>query len=122
MSNIAEKVTIPEGDIDIDTSGAKELGFTSDSFNPMSYLWRTGNTIVISFIVSTKKGEFRKLITRILELGFDFEIPTPSPRMAEIGRKQGWHICEKYFEDFGEIGQIITNKEPIKAEKKSCKQ
>jgi hypothetical protein len=104
-----KKESIPEGIINIDSKAAAVLGFTSQSFAPHSYLWRDGNTIIVSLIVSRAKGEFRKLIDRILELGFDFEIPTPSARMAEIGRKQGWNFRGKYDELFGVI-DIISNK------------
>ena len=109
----AKKDAIPEGIINIDSSAAKLLGFTTDGFDPHSYLWRNGNIIAISLIVAKKKGEFRKLITRILELGFDFEIPTPSARMIEIGKKQGWYFYEKFSDDFGEDIVIMTNKERI---------
>jgi len=107
-----EKNMILEGIIVVDSVSAIELGFTSEAFDPMSYLWRTGNTIIITVIVSKHRGEFRRLINRILELGFDFEIPTPSARMCEIGRKQGWTFCEKDDEQFGGI-DIITNKRLI---------
>ena len=100
---------IPEGIINIDSIGAKELGFTSEAFYPLSYLWRTGNIISISVIMSKKKGEFCKLIKRIMDMGFDFEIPTPSARMRQIGEKQGWHFCEIKSELFGMI-DILTNK------------
>jgi hypothetical protein len=99
-----------EGIIEIDTDSAKQLGFTSDRFFPQSYLWRTGNTITISFIMAKQKGMFRQLINAILENGFDFEIPTPSRRMCEIAKKQGWRFCQRYSEEFGEEVEIITNK------------
>jgi hypothetical protein len=101
---------VNEGIIKIDTDSAKQLGFTSDKFNPASYLWRTGNLITISLIFAKQKGMFRQLINAILENGFDFEIPAPSPRMREIGIKQGWHLYHEYSEDFGEEIEIITNK------------
>jgi hypothetical protein len=41
-----------DGIINIDTEPAKRLEFTSDKFNPASYLWKTGDTIVISFIMA----------------------------------------------------------------------
>jgi len=83
---------IYDGIINIDTEAAIKLGFTSDRFNPASYLWKQGNTIIISFIISKQKGEFCKLIQTIRKLGYDFEIPTPSRRMIEIGIKQKWKL------------------------------
>jgi hypothetical protein len=101
---------IDEGIINIDSEGAKQLGFTSDKFNPASWLWRTGNTITISFIVASKKGAFCQLMKAIAEQGFDFEIPTPSPRMLEIGKKQGWNFCQRDGEEG--VVDILTNKKP----------
>ena len=109
MSDIVNKELIPEGIINIDTQAGKYLCFTSDGFDPHSYLWRKGNTVVVSFIISKQKGRFQKMMARIVEMGFDFEIPAPTKRMAEIGRKQGWIFCKKDCEVFGRI-DIITNK------------
>jgi len=95
---------IPNGIIEIDTEAAKLLWFTSDRFDPASYLWKRGNTIIVSVIISKQKGMFCQLIKTIQELGFDFEIPTPSQRMFEIGIKQKWNFYRKC-----EI-EILTNK------------
>ena len=103
----SQTVKIPQGIIELNTEAAKHLGFTEDSFS--GYLWRTGNTITISVIIAKKKGEFCKLIKRIRELGFDFEIPTPSNRMIEIGIKQKWNFCQRDSEQFGAV-DILTNK------------
>ena len=100
---------INEGIINIDTESAIELGFTSDRFDPCSYLWRDGNTIIISLIMAKQKGFFRRLIEAILQKGFDFEIPTPSNRMREIGEKLRWNLCQKPDEVFGVV-EILTNK------------
>jgi len=102
-------MTISDGIINIDTESAKQLGFTSDRFDPHSYLWRMGNTIIISLIIAKQKGMFCRLIKSILEHGFDFEIPTPSNRMCEIGVKQGWNFCTKEDEMFSEV-EFLTNK------------
>ena len=104
---------IPEGIINIDTPAAKILGFTSDAFDPHSYLWRKGNIIVISMMISKKKGAFCKLMNNITELDFDFQIPTPSARMKEIGEKQGWYFYQIDSEQFGGI-DILTNIEEQK--------
>jgi hypothetical protein len=97
------------GIINIDTEAGKQLEFTSDKFNPASYLWKIGDTIVISFIVARQKGAFCQLIKNIAAQGFYFEIPTPSRRMREIGKKQGWHYCQREHEEFGPI-DILTNR------------
>ena len=102
------KILHGDGIIEIDTEPAKLLGFTSDKFEPCSYLWRKGNTIIISAIMSETKGAFRELMETIQQLGFDFEIPTPSLRMREIAAKQGWIACEKDSEIFGVV-EVLTN-------------
>ena len=98
-----------DGIINIDTEPAKRLEFTSDKFNPASYLWKTGDTIVISSIMAKQKGAFSKLIKNITANGFYFEIPTPSSRMREIGEKQGWNYYQREYEELGTI-EILTNK------------
>jgi hypothetical protein len=108
MTQNVDKDLIPEGVININSPAAKHLYFTSDRFNPHSYLWRTGNTITISFIMSKQKGNFRRLMNRIIEMGFDFEIPTPSGRMVEIAKKQDWVFRKKDCEAFGCV-DIITS-------------
>jgi hypothetical protein len=97
------------GMINIDTEQALSLGFTSDNFNPASYLWKTGDTIVISFIIAKQKGAFYRLIKAITEKGFYFEIPTPSARICEIGEKQGWNWFQREDEELGLI-DILTNR------------
>jgi hypothetical protein len=101
-----------DGIINIDTEPAKLLEFTSDKFNPASYLWKTGDTIVISFIMARQKGAFCQLIKNIAAQGFYFEIPTPSRRMREIGKKQGWHYCQREHEELGLI-DILTNRKSL---------
>ena len=101
---------ISEGIIGIDTESAKQLEFTSDKFNPASYLWKTGDTIIISFIIAKQKGAFSRLMKNITAKGFYFEIPTPSNRMREIGDKQGWNYCKREHEELGAI-EILTNKD-----------
>ena len=95
--------------INIDTESAQRLEFTSDKFHPFSYLWKTGDTIAISFIMAKQKGAFSQLIKNIAANGFYFEIPTPSSRMREIGEKQGWNYCQREHGELGPI-EILTNK------------
>jgi hypothetical protein len=102
---------INEGIIQINSESAKELGFTSDKFDSGSYLWREGNTIIISLITGRVKGSSRNLIQTIQGMGFDFEIPTPSNRMREIAEKQGWNSYRKLWIEVGQYVEIITNKQ-----------
>ncbi len=79
---------IPDGIINIDDESAKILGFTSDRFD--GYLWRNGGTIIVSFIASHARGNFRALVNRIVELGLRVDVPTPLGRMQSIVRRNGY--------------------------------
>jgi len=79
---------IPDGLIDLDTPAGTLLGFTSARFE--GYIWKIGEAILISFITSRQRGNFRELADRILSLGFTIKVPTPLGRMAEIVRKAGY--------------------------------
>ena len=50
---------------------------------------------------------------RITAAGYDFEIPTPSKRMLEIGEKQGWHFYDKPCDIFGAV-EILSNRQMTK--------
>lgn len=79
---------IPDGIINLDDESAKILGFTSDRFD--GYLWRSGPAIIISFIASHARGNFRALVERIVELGLRVDVPTPLGRMQSILRRNGY--------------------------------
>ena len=98
-----------DGIITIDTEPAKRFEFTSDKFNPASYLWKIGDTVVISFIMAKQKGAFCQLIKNLTAQGFYFEIPTPSARMCEIGKKQNWNYYQTEHKELGPI-DILSNK------------
>ena len=99
-----------DGIIELDSDLALKLGFTSDKFLPLSYLWLRKGTIVISAIASKQKGAFRQLMENIDKLGFGFEIPTPCDRMMEIGEKQRWVLIKKADDLHGEINVLTNNK------------
>jgi len=73
-----------DGMIELDTNFAKKFGFTSDRYD--GYLWKTGNTIIISMIMARKQGVgfFRNLFDKIIENGYDVKVPTPLPLMTLI--------------------------------------
>lgn len=79
---------IPEGQINLDDDSAKIIGFTSDRFD--GYLWRSGAAIIISFIASRARGNFRALVERIVELGLRVDVPTPLGRMESIVVRNGY--------------------------------
>lgn len=70
--------------IELDDEFAKEIGFTSDLFG--GYFWRIGCSIWVSLIISKhpEQRNFKRLMEKILSLGFVVKIPIPSPRLKRI--------------------------------------
>lgn len=77
-----------DGIIELDSERGKELGFTRDKFD--GYLWKVGESVVISFIASRKRGNFRNLVSAIHSKGWSVEVPTPLGRMRQIVGKNGY--------------------------------
>ena len=107
---------IEDGIIELDSPFAKKLGFTSDKFD--GWLWKEGEYIYISFIISKKwkKGNFKRLLRRIEELGFGIKVPTPLGVMQYIVRKYGFRKTTEYFAVTPEIKEPceVWVKEPKK--------
>ena len=78
------------GMIALDSDSGKELGFTSDRFKNGSYLWKDGNDIIVSFIWSQAKGNFKNLVDAIKGKNMTVVIPTPLGRMQDIVIKNGY--------------------------------
>lgn len=89
-----------DGIIHLDSERAKVLGFTSDKYD--GYLWKQGDAVMISFIVSHQRGNFRELVRRIHALGLTVKVPTPLGRMQEILLKNGYEHTNEYDENMGE--------------------
>jgi len=83
---------IPEGQIKIDSIAGRCLGFTSDLFSLDSYLWKIEKVIWISLIFSNYpgKGNFKKLIQNIFDLGYTVKVPTAFRGMKQILTKWGF--------------------------------
>ncbi len=78
------------GIITPDARRGKTLGFTSDRFSVGSYLWKEDKRIMISFIESKRRGNFRDLVRRIHALGLAVAVPTPLGRMQAIVVRHGY--------------------------------
>lgn len=78
------------GIIELDSERGKEIGFTSDKFGAHSYLWEKDGAIIISFIESLQKGNFKDLVNTILDQGLRVEVPTPLDEMKRIVEKCGY--------------------------------
>lgn len=97
------KLAAQDGIIRIDSEPAIALGFTSDRFHLGSYLWKLNNTIIISFIASNARGNFRQLVNTILHHGYAIEIPTPLGRMEQIVAKNGYRHEQRFCDQLGEL-------------------
>ena len=83
---------IPDGMIEPDSVAGKAFGFTADKFE--GWLWKTGDRVMISMIVSLKegRGNLRALFDTIEGLGFKVAVPTPFARMKKILQKRGFEM------------------------------
>jgi len=79
-----------DGIIELDTSRGKEFGFISEKFD--GWLWKVGNYIYISFIVSKRPGHghLSQLFDAISSKGYGIKVPTPSALMQTILAKKGF--------------------------------
>jgi len=89
-----------EGIIEIDSEFGKHLGFTSDIFAGMSYLWKKADVITFSVIGTREqgKGHLSTLMKRCWELGYTIDVPTPSNRMLAILKAKGFKHRSEYDE------------------------
>lgn len=101
-----------DGIIDLLTERGDSIGFTVDRFHDGSYLWKKGDAIIISFIWSRERGNFRELVRRIHELGLAVEVPTPMGRMAEIVKKNGYIHTPRYCPEM-ESNVDVWRLEPV---------
>lgn len=71
------------GMVSVDSELGKALGFTSERFTPNSYLWLSGDRLMISLIVAQQKGrgDFSRLLTAIEARGLKVAVPTPLATM-----------------------------------------
>lgn len=98
--NAASQTALLDGIIELDSERSKVLGFTRDKYD--GYLWKAGGAVIISFIVSKRRGNFRELVRRIHALGLAVKVPTPLGRMKAIVRKNGYQHTKEPFDEAGE--------------------
>lgn len=97
-----------DGKIDMDSDQGREIGFTSDKFCPGSYLWKMNGLIVISFIASRSKGNFRKLVESINAIGLKVQVPTPLFEMGRIVQKNGYIHSREFDDQMGGVVDLWT--------------
>lgn len=84
-----------DGLIKLDSGRGKAFGFSSDLFGSGSYLWLDSGYVYISFIESYRRGNFRRLVARILDRGYGVKIPTALGRMLAIVEKNGYRQTDE---------------------------
>lgn len=99
-----------DGIITLDSERGKEFGFTSDRFD--GYLWKVGEYIVVSLIVSHAAGNFRDLVASIQSKGYGVKIPTPLGRMEYIVRKNGYQMQIEEDELMGPVEVWVLEAKP----------
>lgn len=98
--------SLPDGIIELDSDRALPIAFTSQRFGTGSYLWKLGGKIVVSFIESLSRGNFRQLVEAIRGNELTVEVPTPLGRMQDIVRKAGYRQTWPWCEEFGECVEV----------------
>jgi len=100
-----------DGIIKIDSGRARRFGFTSDKFDSSSYLWKQGDWIYISFIMSREAGHgyANELLNSIEDQNFRIFVPTPFAGMVHICEKRGMKLTSRgigpdYVEGYESVG------------------
>jgi len=109
-SNCLVQTDKPNEMIELDSELGKWLGFTSDKFS--GYLWKVGDEIYISFIVSEKpnQGNLNKLFESIWSHGWTVKIPTPFLRMESICRRKGFEHTVEFDPHSGDYINVWVKK------------
>jgi len=83
-------------------------GFTKERFDGDSYLWKTGDRIMVSLIFAKEagKGYFSALVKAIEADGFKVAVPTPSGRMSLILERWGFKPHREVDPDMG--GSVVV--------------
>jgi hypothetical protein len=102
------------GRIDVDSEPGVWLDFTSNIFEPFSYLWKEGREIYVSYIATKYRGagHFRAFCYKIFRMGFTLKIPEPPPFLRDICLRNGYRM---EMEEFGNMGahEIWTKKSRV---------
>lgn len=101
MSATGQAIDCHDGIVALDSEFARSIGFTSDRFSRDSYLWRIGQSVIVSLIESRLFGNFGKLCYAILDLGFEVHVSTPLGAMQRIVSRNGFHRRIVKDEDMG---------------------
>lgn len=95
--------TLADGIIELDSPRGHRWSFTSERFGSGSYLWKDGSSILVSFIESKQRGNFRALVEQIHGDGLTVKVPTPLPAMERILRKNGYRQTTEHDPVLGPV-------------------
>ena len=103
-----EAKEIKDGIVEVDTEKGKIFGLTGDKFSEGTYLWKMGDDVYVSFIMSLRegKGNVSRLFDRIKELGFNVVVPHPMGKMVLILIKKGFQpkkVWDDTFNDYVDV-------------------
>ena len=103
-----------DGIINLDAPRGNAFGFTSDKFD--GYLWKRGNEIWVSFIVSRQEdcGNLSKLFDSILSQGFAIKVPTPFPHMQAILEAKDFHPTVEIKDTVGPVRVWVKEKDVMR--------
>jgi hypothetical protein len=92
------------------------FGFTSERFE--GYLWKCGDRILISLIISLQRGQghFRELVGNIHAQGYTVAVPCPMADMRLILIRNGYRMeteFDKPTEDYVEVWVLEPPKKPV---------
>jgi hypothetical protein len=95
------KIKMSDGAVMLGTDRGRKFGFTPDLFD--GYLYKSGGAVYLSVILSKVpgKGNFRRLVERILSLGFSVKVPTPMGKLADILGRNGYRRTTEGDKNYG---------------------
>lgn len=94
--------------IKLDSDLGKEIGFTSDRFDSLSYLSINEGYVYISCIeaVTPRQGHFTQLVENIRAKGWGVKVPTPFAGMVAACKKLGFEQTREFAKPFGEFVEV----------------
>lgn len=85
--------------------GAARLGWTSEWWHPMSYIYREGKQVYLSVVIALHPGHghFSELVERLLASGLTVKVPSPSAELRSILRHLRFRPSVEEDELHGEV-------------------
>lgn len=113
MENRLTQNELDKGQIvNLEDPFADEVGFTRDRFD--GYLWRIGQVVYISLVVSKQPGEghLSALFEALSSRGYTVRVPTPLAKMEAILRGKGFEEKREWWEEIEDYGTVWEKPPP----------